>query len=516
MSMEAQELTEELDFSDPIILIEGLEDLIGSNKTCDIKKIRSEWDLDGYYGRNGEGKNLPYWNHDSLTRMQRAGFKLYRDANVQTAIESLVSYVVHKGWGYKVSVKSGQDYLENKLRKYQEAHANLISEVSLGNSQGWYFVLDESYRRWLRDGEYFRRWWVIDGILQVRFIEVEEIHQPPNWRNVTNQEEVPANVAARVTKEGVCPGELGIVSAPNDAANEIGYWHCTSNDGDIREHTYEYLSSDKVQHAKQGVDSNDPRGIPAFLDVACQCVSVEAVSEAMNQLAVKQSKYAVIHKHKATNRREAIRALAEHRRKELNHQVSSNERDTTETHLKNVDVEMGGMKVQTRNYIGVIQQGQRFIGGVRQVPEYMISNSANTGNRSSLQAAASPFGRRVSREQKAMWWHDLELQRKALQVILGYKESTAQTVSRKLAIHVSFPLTETKDPHKDAQTVIALREDKAISRQEQRRKLDIDHELMTQELEEEGGYEDLEGKLQQAANAPSGEQQTMRPASTDA
>lgn len=471
---------------------EGVSDLIDLVNRMDVNQIRNDWDWHNSRSLDGLGKSLPYYDKRSLESMQKIGFRLYRDANVQSAIESLVSYVVYKGWSFSVNRRQGATplYTDSKLANLQAAHQNLVNEVSLGNLQGWYFLLDESYRRFLRDGEYFRRWWIVDDTLHVRFIEVYDIEQPKSLRNVVDLESLPEDVLMQISEADVAPGEFGVVTAPGDAALEIGYWHrFTERD---EEPFYRYLPAAECQHAKSGVDANDPRGVPAFYDSVCHCVHVEQVTQAMNELAVKQSKYAVVHKHRATNRREAIKDLATSRARELNDQVSGRGRSEQETHIKGVDIEMHGMKAQAKNYIEVVQQGQRLIGGIKQVPEFMIANDANTGNRSSLLAAAGPFGRRVAREQKHMWHFDMALQWAALSQIMQWQGATTLSTRRRVQVSVSFPLPETKDPHKDAQTVIELRRDGAISRQEQRRMLDKDHEQMVQELEAEGGIEQVD------------------------
>jgi hypothetical protein len=132
--------------------------------------------------------------------------------------------------------------------------------------------------------------------------------------------------------------------------------------------------------------------------------------------------------------------------------------------------------------VEVIQQDQRTIGGLRQIPEFMISNDANVGNRSSLLQATSPFGRRVATDQKKLWFYDQELQWKAIVSLLNWQEATAISARRRVQITVTFPIAESKDPEKDARTQVELREDGVISREEQRRRLDVDHQQMEQEL----------------------------------
>lgn len=448
------------------------------------RQIRSEWDLIDLTQSTNIQKALPYYDQQSLEKMQSVGFRLWRDPNVQTAISTMATYVVFKGWWYAISIREGQDYKPQKLALLKSVHADLLENVSLGSTSGWFFLQEESYIRFLRDGEFFRRWWVLDNTLHVRFIEVTDIRQPPSMRNVVNRDSLPISVLAQLDPAvpDEPPGELGIVSMPGDAATEIGYWHRIRETRDDVNDRYEFLPASRVQHGKCNVDSNDPRGVPAFYDAVCPTSQAQDVAEAMNELAVKQSKYGVVVKHKAMNRREAIQGLVSAKTREMNDQMSTLGRSPHEHHLKNADIEMHAMKAQARNYVEVIQQNQRTIGGLRQLPEFMISNDANTGNRSSLLAATTPFGRRVATDQKKLWFYDQQLQWKAIVSLLNWQEATAISAKQRVQITVTFPVSDSKDPEKDAETQISLREDGVISRQEQRRRLDIDHQQMEQEL----------------------------------
>ena len=235
------------------------------------------------------------------------------------------------------------------------------------------------------------------------------------------------------------------------------------------------------------MDANDPRGVRAFYDAVCPAHQATEVTDSMNELAVKQSKYAVVHKHRATNRLEAIRALTAAKTDELNTQVSQHDRDPAEIHLKNVDIEMLSMNAQARQYVEVIQQDQRSIGGLRAVPEFIISNDANTGNRSSLLAATSPFGRRVALDQQLMWYFDELLQWDGLGALLNWVEATKRSAKRRVTIAVTFPVSDEKDPEKESKRVRELRKDGLISREHARRLLNLNHQQMEEELQQEDG-----------------------------
>ena len=235
-------------------LQEGLEevylgDLLPAMRNLDRDHIHSEWGYWDYQHKTSEAKNLPYHDAPSLEKVQQVGYRLWRDTNVQNAIQSLISYVVYKGWWYSLSrseTAQGNEYKEDKLQLLKRTHKDMLAEVSLGTLKGWLFVQEESYRRFLRDGEFFRRWWIVDGVLQVRFIEVVDISQPPSRREVLNLSDVPAVAFTDDLEKDEAPGELGIVSMPDDAATELGYWQLQRGP----EQKWKFLSATRCQHAK--------------------------------------------------------------------------------------------------------------------------------------------------------------------------------------------------------------------------------------------------------------------------
>lgn len=453
-----------------------------------IRLFRDEFDfMDASKSGKIKGKGLPYDDQASLDRMHEIGFTLYRDPNVQAAIEVLISFVINRGWTYSMSRIQGQEMADTMFNRLREALLVTYKEVRVGDLRGWYFMQNETYKRYLRDGEFFRRWWVVGDTLEVRFIEVMDIRQPNDKQQIVGP--VPAWISDMLAINEI-PGDFGIISVPDDAATTVGFWHRIQPETHPDGAKYQFLSSKKVQHGKNGVDTNDPRGVPAFYDGTCLASSVNEVNGSMSELAIKQSKYAVVHKHRGSNRRQAIQDLTRRRAEEFN-DAALHGRIPDEHHQKNVDIEMHGMKTNTRNYVEVIQQLQRLLGNLRQIPEFMITGDANTGNRSSLQSAESPFGRRVSREQETMWYFDQELLWKGIAGYLGWQDARIINARRKVEISPSRPMAETKDRHKDADMVMKLSSaDKArpaiYSPQEAARQLGVNYRQMQDEKKEAG------------------------------
>lgn len=455
-----------------------------------IHTFRDEWDFLDHFSKKLKGKCLPYHDEASLWKIQETSRSLAREPNIEAAVEVLRSFVVSTGWEYSVSARrEGRRLQKGRREAVEDALDDIVEFCSMGNQTGWFSVLDETYLRFLRDGEFFRRWWVRpDGSVEIRFVEPCDIRQPKDSRFVEGP--IPDWIGMELER-GVIPGEYGIVSSPNDAALTVGFWYDTGRkDSTDTSEIFEFIPAGRMQHGKDGVDSNDPRGVPAFYSTACLVNLINEVVEAMATLAVKQSRYAVVHKHQVAARREAIMDAVARRVRDHNEQVSNGRRQE-EHHHKNVELEMHGLKVQTRNYIEVIQQLQRLVGNVRQIPEYMITGDANTGNRSSLQSATSPFGRRVARDQKRMWNFDRQLKWRAIGEVLGWAPETMFSTRRALVIMPSLPIADSTDRHKDASMVIDLmtaeeNRPAIISPQEGARRLGVNYQQMKDERQEAG------------------------------
>jgi len=445
-----------------------------------------------YDGEEVWGKHLPYnsdW--DTVRRMQDMGYRLYRDPTIHNAIEVLISYVINKGWSYALMPRpGGPKPRRGQIEKARTTLEAMLQDASLGASSDWYVIQEETYRRLLRDGEYFRRWFVRGGVLQVRFLEVQYIRQPDSLRQVVNREAIPAELfglqqGSRLERydDLDVPGMHGVVVQRGDDADEAGYFYETGLRGQDGSILYRWIPASELQHQKIGCDANDPRGVPAFYQVACWVNQLNLVVKAAAELAITQSEYAVVHKPRAGVLREQLKARLAERAAERNRAVSGG-KSVKEQHMMNTDVELHGMKVNARNYVEIVQQLQRLVGSVRQIPEFMITNDANTGNRSSLTSAEGPLVRRVGRDQRTLWPHDQRVLTGGLWRIHQYSAGEIEKANASMRIVPCPPFAETKDPAKDAKTVKEQLESGTISPQEAARRTNVDPHQMAQERRE--------------------------------
>jgi hypothetical protein len=479
--------------------------------------IRDElsWSGWGTWDKRTRGKCLPYWDQQSLDEMHRVGCELARDTTVQSLISSMVSYVINKGWRYSVVPSEGSRIAESSIDRLSAALQSVIRLASLGTRTSWLVIQKESYRRLLRDGEFFRQWWITEpGKLEVRFIEPCDIRQPKEPRTIRNRDTLPTQIQLLFYPDGRPPGEFGIVSDPDDANRILGFWRrrWIETPGRFdKEEVFDFLPASRVQHAKDGVDENDPRGVPAFYDGLCHVKRINEVDEAMAALAVTQSEYAAVVTHKTANRREAIRSLTQAREQEVE-EASRIGKRVREIHLKNADLTLPGMSVRSAEFIEILQQEQRLLGNLRQIPEFISTADANTGNRSSLVAAESPFARRISSDQQLSWDFDQDLLWAGITNFMQMDSIRAQSTMAQAVLTPSFPLPDTRDRAKDSEMVTSLVKANIFSPQEASRVLGVEYAQMTRELEKHRAeHPDLTPEPQKVASGalPSQRQQPI-------
>lgn len=410
-------------------------------------------------------KCLPYDSWRSLRMLQEVGCYLYEQCpTVHSAISKMVSYVVSSGHKYTVVKKD----LPPKIRRGVSVSDSIVSEIkaiidiTMENAYpgGWQAMQEESVVRLYREGEYFRRLFVTEDGVQVRFIEPMYIQSPHDDANKDI--------------------DLGIVSAPGDAVNVVGFWHKTQDEEGLDKFTE--LSAKEVQHAKQGVDANDPRGIPLLWTTYCHSNRIKEVDIAMCELAITQSSYSVIRQHDATISMKGIKDIARgfSERKEEN---DGRPVPGSEVDAKGFTFEFPSMDVDARSFIEIIQQQQRHIAGILDMPEFVLSTDASSGNRASLVSAEGPFDRRIQREQAHLGNLDIEVLWRAVQKFQGWSESRLKAVRRIIKIEPRFPRAASRDQHKTAEMYRSLTEAGFMSPQAAVANLDEDYEVVQAQID---------------------------------
>ena len=127
-----------------------------------------------------------------------------------------------------------------------------------------------------------------------------------------------------------------------------------------------------------------------------------------------------------------------------------------EVDAKGFQFEFPAMDVKASEFVSIIAQQQRFIGGLLDMPEFLVSSDARTGNRASLITAEGPFDRRVQREQRKLANHDIELLWRSIQAAKGWTDKQLREYRKKIKIEARFPMAASRDRDKEAKTVISL------------------------------------------------------------
>lgn len=483
-----------------------------------IDDERSFWSFKMGNRETSEGKCLPYDvdSPDTLYEVQCISFKLWKSDLVKRSVALMIAFVIDRGWRYTASTILDTKVSQAAITAITAAVKLAVKRVTLGSKKGIKHVQEEAYRRLLREGEFFLWHEVVEeqkGI-DCRFIEVFDVCQPTSQREIAEDAEIPDEVKKAMTNDFI-PGELGIVTRDDDAADFVGIWHRRrkrnvpaqpanrpnvpvtrirpTSGKDNSEYEWYFLSADEVIHEKIGVDQNDPRGVSPWYHLAGLIKQYHLVLCAMNELAIKQSKFAVVRKSAGLARVDRILANARANARDASYQEAEG-RSPEIVDIKGQDIEMHGMKTQAKNYVEVLQQDERVVGNVKHIPEFMITNDANTGNRSSLQSAESPFGREVRRDQDLVWESTSPLLFKATELSISDVNARYQNVMESnkdfIDLEPNYPLPETKDWPKEVKMLLELAtpgqgRPAVISVEEICRRLGVSCPTMIREIESE-------------------------------
>ena len=380
-------------------------------------------------GTNIRLKCLPYYDFNSLRELQEIGCYLYENCpTIRSAISKMVSYVVSSGHRYNVSRRR----VPKKFARGVSVSESVVDEISaivdytMDNCYpgGWRSLQEESIVRLYREGEYFRRIFQSGQDVQVRFIEPYSIKSP---QSIDENE------------------TLGVQTAPGDAVTVTGYWHYNCDGADCKS---TFIPSNEVQHAKQGVDANDPRGVPVLWTTFCQSARIKNVNEAMCKLAITQAAYAVVRQYDSTITFERMKSIA----KGFSDARSESGDPTpgSEVEAKGFTFEFPSMDVDARSFVEIIHQQQRDVAGVLDMPEFMLSADASSGNRASLVSAEGPFDRRVQREQSKLGYLDVDILWRSVQAYQGWTDDRLAKVKRVVHIEPKYPRPASRDQHKDS------------------------------------------------------------------
>ena len=445
------------------------------------KFLQTEYGYDAFTLRSETGKRcLPYRCDGTLAKVRNAGRWLAMKPTIIAASQKLISYVIAAGHTYRFEPRTLAIGNRRLLKQQERAAEQLTRRLALELERlFWYGIQEETYSRLLRDGEVFRRIWDTPLGIDLTFIEPELFLNPTSFDRIINFSEVPLDVVVRIRHANRIVGTLGIVDDGQDVRKAIGYWqkvpHGHSDGGD----GWLWVDGDKIQHLKDGVDSNDPRGVPRFYWALCHVVGIDEINGAMIDLALVQAEHAAVYNFDQNTFISDIDKIAHNR------QIRQDENEGRPlppgvTHAKGFRIEIPGMDIAAKDNIEVVQQQQRFIGNLTDLPEFMVTSDANTGNRSSLVAAEGPFDRRVQREQHRAFQYDQAILWRMVET-LGTSEELRMTYR----IRADFPIAHSRDRAKDVQSELGLVAAKLKSRRQARATLNINHIQAELDLDEQ-------------------------------
>ena len=300
----------------------------------------------------------------------------YSNEFALNALENRVNYVIGQGHRYQAVAKTPDDStlalnVQNILDAFCEEN-------------DWTRRHREIMRRRDRDGEAFCRLFPSrKGLLQLRFVEPEQVVTPPRYFNEPSM-------------------SYGIQTEPNDTETILGYWI----DGT-------WVDADFILHRRANVDSNVKRGLPLLTPVRKNLRRAEKLLRNMSVVAEIQSAIALIRRHQTTER-EAIRQFVQNQATKT---VVDTETGQTQTfrHFSpgtiidsgsNTEYEFPAAAIDASKYILVLHAELRAIASRLVMPEFMLTSDASNANYASTMIAEGPAVRMFERLQHELIGED--------------------------------------------------------------------------------------------------------------
>ena len=330
------------------------------------------------------------------------------------ALENRVNYVIGQGHRYQVVAKEPAD--ATLALKVQNVLDNFCEE------NDWTRRQREIMRRRDRDGEVFCRLFPSrKGILQIRFVEPEQVFTPPRYFNEPSM-------------------SFGIQTEPHDTESVLGYWI----DGT-------WVDGDSVQHRRANVDSNVKRGFPLLTPVRKNLRRAEKLLRNMSVVAEIQSAIALIRRHQTTER-EAIRQFVQN---QATKQVTDAETGQVQTfrHFSpgtiidsgsNTEYQFPASAIDASKYILVLQAELRAIASRLVMPEFMLTSDASNANYASTMIAEGPAVRMFERLQHEIIGEDRQLFKSVIREAI-YQNLLPEKTLQKVSIHAIPPMLAARD-----------------------------------------------------------------------
>jgi len=338
----------------------------------------------------------------------------YSNEFALNALENRVNYVIGQGHRYQAVAKKPADV--NLAEKVQDILDTFCEE------NDWTRRQREIMRRRDRDGEVFCRLFPSrKGILQIRFVEPEQVATPPRYFNEPSM-------------------SFGIQTEPYDTEAVLGYWI----DGT-------WVEDNSILHRRANVDSNVKRGLPLLTPVRKNLRRAEKLLRNMSVVAEIQSAIALIRKHQTTER-EAIRQFVQN---QATKQVVNEETGQVQTfrHFSpgtiidsgsNTEYQFPASAIDASKYILVLQAELRAIASRLVMPEFMLTSDASNANYASTMIAEGPAVRMFERLQHEIIGEDRQLFKAVIREAI-YQNMLPEKTLQKVSIHAIPPMLAARD-----------------------------------------------------------------------
>ena len=339
----------------------------------------------------------------------------YSNEFALNALENRMNYVIGQGHRYQAVAKTPND--ENLAGKVQDILDMFCEE------NDWTRRQREMMKRRDRDGEVFCRVFPDRrGILQLRFIEPEQVVTPPKHIHQPDM-------------------TFGIQTDPDDTETVFGYWV----DG-------VWHDADMIQHRKANVDSTVKRGLPLLSPVRKNLRRAEKLLRNMSVVAEIQSAIALIRKHQTTEA-QAIRQFVQNQQNVKNVVDSDSGQIHSFRHFSpgtiidsgsNTEYQFPVSAIDASKYILVLQAELRAIASRLVMPEFMLTSDASNANYASTMIAEGPAVRMFERLQHEVIAEDKQLFKMLIREAM-YQGLLPPGVLHRVSIHAIAPMLAARD-----------------------------------------------------------------------
>lgn len=356
-------------------------------------------------GDRRHGQQWPIWNTEAQLAILRQSSRILCACNgfAQSLIRNLTNYIVGPGFTYKVATKEGTPDadpdkagmqtgpdLKSLVAKSQDVVDRFL-ECNRWNVQA---PLDDSnvvadsreqeiVRRIVRDGEAIPRFFPVDRDLYVRFVEPEQITQPPG----------------HTAKEGWSYGIQHRMEPFEDVESRVSY-HISYQDpttapkdrqmGDV-------VPADEILHIlAPGTDATIKRGTPMISYGVAE--SLERAAKLERNISIGAAiRAATAEIWQSNGTQQQVSALAGN----LQERTRTNPRSGQTERMERIGpgairrIPAGQQLVaqpadNTASYLQALQADLRVVAAAFSLPEFMVSADTSGGNYSNLESASAP------------------------------------------------------------------------------------------------------------------------------